>query len=795
MSAIFSIDPVLNDITTKDSTKKTHVRVIRYIKENINPSLDYVLLNPDTIISLIENLEGSGKYAKSTLTTWVSTICKVFTMHPHERVKYPEQYDKWQAFLKRYNSENFNEKYAGKQFTERQQKNMVSVQEVQQVYDVLKASGTQHNDKSSSQAYLLLSLCLHVEPKRSDLGQVHIFEKQPDPDNTDFNLNDANYIVLTPKPILVMNVYKTSTHHEAIPEDLADVFVQDLKESLKVYPRNWLFSQIDHDNEPYENSSYGNMFIRTFMHFFGRGTSCSLWRQIRVTADIDTFFTLTFDELEHRARLRGHTLKSELDMYLKDPDCKRREELQALYDKVEKEREVSVDNIDNHPTLVTYDKAVFKKAVTDLATTMNKHVASVMLASREAVWAIYNNPDALPELLSVYCDAILAMYDTHPKYLSLHQDDYARWHEVKAGIDSNGKNTPVISNAQGTVDDMSRPPSPPPSLDAIQSSNTLTPVTKKNYIWSLKRLQMLSGEQTLEWVMLNPKDVIKALTDNNITQATTVNSYITPVTTMYNLFPNFIEAHPREHAEWVKYHKFYMNKVKESYNKSEWSEREKKILLTWHDVQHKYCELYHNHDKHKTLKSSMEYMLFSTAIHIRSKRSDLGAVRIYKEDPDKNTENYIVLTPEPILVMNVYKTQKVYQKQKEPLNRMFVRDLIDSMRAHPRRYLFMSITKKEPYINNSYGAFFRRTFDKYLGKKMGPSLWRHVQIMAEIDFNNTPWEKLQEEARLRLHSVEMQLKAYRKIPIDKNEREAFRRTPAEQGTMVSCVVPPKAQSK
>jgi hypothetical protein len=233
--------------------------------------------------------------------------------------------------------------------------------------------------------------------------------------------------------------------------------------------------------------------------------------------------------------------------------------------------------------------------------------------------------------------------------------------------------------------------------------------------------------------------------------------------------------------------KHYKDLANKQYDKSEWTDREKATFVPWKDVQRMYCALRQKKDIHETLQSSMRFMLISTAIHIMCKRSDLGKVQLYGNDPKLDDRNYIAFKPEPVLVMNVFKTAKTEGKIREPLNRVYVEDLKASLIAHPRKYLFISSLTKTPYESNAtYGRFFMRTFKHCFGVETGVTMWRHIQIIAEVDFNNTPWEKLKEQAHLRGHSVEMQLKVYRKVA--GMDRKLMRIPKAERGKVVTCEV-------
>ena len=326
------------------------------------------------------------------------------------------------------------------------------------------------------------------------------------------------------------------------------------------------------------------------------------------------------------------------------------------------------------------------------------------------------------------------------------------------------------------------------TIDAFDTlKNDVRPKTIEDYKYAVNRLQKLARNKPIEWLMKNPVDCLKIMKANNIKTPKYILTFIAPISKLYTMHPRFMELHIKSYNEWQVMTKYFKDIDKQRYDTSQWTEREKKTLIHWDVVQKKYCEERHKTDIHDTLRSSMRFMLLSTAIHVFCKRSDLGQVFIYFEDPNLSDRNYIAFKPEPVLVMNKYKTSDKNGKIREPLNHVYVTDLRASIMAHPRKYLFISTMTKEPYkLNKSYGMFFMRTFGHYFGKNTGVSMWRHIQIIAEVDFNNTPWSELKRQAQLRGHKVETQLAIYRKVWDKDNDPKDMRRPETERGTTVTC---------
>ncbi len=176
-----------------------------------------------------------------------------------------------------------------------------SFEEIEAKYEELKNVGG-HGTKRKSQQFLLLSVLVHLRPKRADLGSIHLFY------NKDPHIKDANYIVLRKKrdgsSFLVMNMYKTSKYYQTVEEDLPEGLVRDILTSVKRWPREYLF--VKEDGEPMSNNTYTQFVQSVFKELFGRETGVSLLRHIYISEKLD-FDDMTLEEQEEEARLMLHT--------------------------------------------------------------------------------------------------------------------------------------------------------------------------------------------------------------------------------------------------------------------------------------------------------------------------------------------------------------------------------------------------------------------------------------------------------------------------------------------------------
>ena len=182
---------------------------------------------------------------------------------------------------------------------EKQIEKYTSYEEITSKYEELKKRGYHDTERHSSQ-FLLLSVLVHLRPKRADLGNITIF-KEKDPRST-----DMNYIVLRKKggSYLVMNLFKTSKYYQTVEEEIPEGLKRDIETSLARWPRELLFRKTN--GEPMSNNTYSVFVKKTFEEFFGRGTGVSLLRHIYITEKLE-FDDMTLEEQNTEAKLMLHT--------------------------------------------------------------------------------------------------------------------------------------------------------------------------------------------------------------------------------------------------------------------------------------------------------------------------------------------------------------------------------------------------------------------------------------------------------------------------------------------------------
>ena len=239
-------------------------------------------------------------------------------------------------------------------------------------------------------------------------------------------------------------------------------------------------------------------------------------------------------------------------------------------------------------------------------------------------------------------------------------------------------------------------------------------------------------------------------------------------------------------AQWKKLHDDLARHMDAKVKRSEPSDKQVEKYTSYEEIETKYEEQ-KKHSPHATERGSYQYLLLSIVVHLKPKRADFGAVKLYRNDDPKVTDhNYIVLrtpdagparrtpdagparrTPDAgparrttgssFLAMNLYKTSKHHRTVEEDLPEGLERDIEDSLRRWPRTYLFQK-ANGEAMSNNTYSAFVKSTFQLLFGRATGVSLLRHIYLTEKMDFDDTTLEEQEDVARLMLHTSGLQRK-------------------------------------
>jgi hypothetical protein len=287
---------------------------------------------------------------------------------------------------------------------------------------------------------------------------------------------------------------------------------------------------------------------------------------------------------------------------------------------------------------------------------------------------------------------------------------------------------------------------------AFKNENTAT-----SYKSRVNGILRVVGVESVAEVLKNPKISYPKIRDG-YTNLNTRKNALTVLLTLFRLDASLKDS--SAHGEWAKNHDaldgFQESKIKKSLP----TEKQLKKYTPIEEIRMKYEDMKKRSDTHEKRATSQYYILLSIVLSMPPKRADFGKMRVYyNQDPNDGKSNYIVLntngTPS-YMVFNRYKTSNVYARIDEELNRNLYRDIITSLRRHPRTHLFVNRDGTAFSTNNYFTKYVIACFDKFFGRGTGVTMLRHIYLTEKVSFDELSLEEQDDIARRMMHSSGLQ---------------------------------------
>lgn len=284
------------------------------------------------------------------------------------------------------------------------------------------------------------------------------------------------------------------------------------------------------------------------------------------------------------------------------------------------------------------------------------------------------------------------------------------------------------------------------------------------YVGRMRAVVRKIGALSFWHLMTQPDAYWADILDNYKDSVGTRRAICTLVLAAYKWLPDDLRAdHVEAHKRWTA-----LNKTAAVQHEDELlgekSERQKANWVKLEEIRAKAAELSQT-NWNVTRKSSLQFLLLQIYATMPPVRSDLGAIKIYDEDPETTDDNYLVLHDgtASYLVFNRYKTAKRYKRVTSELTPETTRAITESLRRHRREYLFVNRYGLPFVDNHSYGLFVQNMFRALFGRAAGTSLLRHVYITESGMWRDEVDPKERKEIHRRMmHSGEM-ASEYRKV--------------------------------
>jgi hypothetical protein len=289
-------------------------------------------------------------------------------------------------------------------------------------------------------------------------------------------------------------------------------------------------------------------------------------------------------------------------------------------------------------------------------------------------------------------------------------------------------------------------------LKAIESK-VEKETTRKNYIYRLNGLKKRlvkrmteSGTEIPERLILHiithPRKYYPMIQNEYDNEVLTIKNTVTLILALikYTDLKCKIES---PYKKWLIIHQELCDQETDRYNKNLPSEKQRANYVTLDELRDAIVKLSAG-SPHSTRRSSLQFCLLNMYLHIRPKRADFGDIRVYlSTDPNRKDRNYVVIDGDrSFFVLNKYnKTQRDGTPIVEHFGNELAKVFRESLKAHPRRHLFVG-NNGEPFKTaNAYSKFVTTTFKTNLGKSTGVSLLRHMFINEKVDLNKLSIEE------------------------------------------------------
>jgi hypothetical protein len=303
-----TVDALKDDRLLSAKAIEMYTVRLNRLQEITQHNLEWIMLHP---IETIKAIKSKVSTNPMTIANFLTVICKMYSQHAQFANVHKTENGTYLKYLKHYRKEELNH-YKDNEFTEKQVKNLVTWQELQDHFCKMQHNPLIKQCQKYNQEYLLFAFFLNMHPKRADYGRLAIYKAKPTAAAT------GNYILLAPKQsTLVLNEYKTAKYYGTIKEPMPDTLVSILKESLELFPRDYVFVTSESGSKPYENNnSYSQYVKRVFKKHFNRAMGVSLWRSVYIAANLD-FQEDSGKALDKAAHYIGHSQSTLSALYRK----------------------------------------------------------------------------------------------------------------------------------------------------------------------------------------------------------------------------------------------------------------------------------------------------------------------------------------------------------------------------------------------------------------------------------------------------------------------------------------------
>lgn len=287
-------------------------------------------------------------------------------------------------------------------------------------------------------------------------------------------------------------------------------------------------------------------------------------------------------------------------------------------------------------------------------------------------------------------------------------------------------------------------------LAAVEKSNTLAVISKKNYLGNLSLLtKNISRKKDCWAAIIDHKYTINALKARFEGRNASLAAYAAAVLSSFKIMPALKETAPAAYAAWAAVNVDAKKVLEDRVLTSAPTPRQAAGMVPWADIVSM---------RHSLRAGSQERVLLACYVDLPCPRNDLGELQVYTTPPVEPAGNYIVLplTKEPATMhLTSFKTDKKYGEITHTLPESLVEDIKASMSIFPRDNLFFTV-KMRPYSGPSvFGKWANATLKCLFGKPLTLTGVRH-SFLSSLDWNTMTGQQRLDLSQKMGHSVATQ---------------------------------------
>lgn len=298
--------------------------------------------------------------------------------------------------------------------------------------------------------------------------------------------------------------------------------------------------------------------------------------------------------------------------------------------------------------------------------------------------------------------------------------------------------------------------------DWIERTHLLKKITKKLYLHNLMLLQndMFPSKRSVWWIITHPDESLKAIQDyghvakgrmGGLISTSSLKNFTTIIVSLILHNNEIQERYPDLLKRWRNITQTISQPLIDQVDSNQPTKRQGLAFIPFDQV----CHL-----RDQLELGSPERLLIALYTMIPPVRSNFDRVRIYREDPHDDKQNYIVLCKDPILCLNKYKTSDLYDEVEIPIPDVLLREIIASLKDHPREYLFVD-HEGHPYeISGSWNRWANNTLKRvFKNPNFSLTTFRHIYLSRpDLKLGQMTRKERKEIAKTMGHSLDTQSK-------------------------------------